>query len=116
MQFKQTASTLLFVTLFCTAKTQTTFLQQGAKENILIERMEIKRTTDSILNFSKTKPFSRKQYIGWLDQLDEAALSAVDRFNLYSARVNNLEWVAVGDTAYASRRPIWKHFYKTPAN
>lgn len=116
MQFKQTAITLLFVTLFCTAKTQTTFLQQGAKENILIERMEVKRTTDSVLNFSKTKPFSRRQFIGRLDQLDETQLSAVDRFNLFSARVNNLEWVAGGDTAYASRRPIWKHFYKTPAS
>src|SRR5829696_8705902 len=45
------------------ASSQTTYLPQGARENILLERLEIKAGTDSILNFSKTKPFSRKQFV-----------------------------------------------------
>ena len=42
---------------------QNTFLQQGAKENIIIERLEILGQKDSILNFSKQKPFDRLQVI-----------------------------------------------------
>jgi len=73
MQYKQRHSkvlkgllkTLCFLSFFLPilAFSQTTYLPQGAKENILLERLEIKAGTDSILNFSKTKPFSRKQVV-----------------------------------------------------
>jgi len=119
MQFKQTAAALfllLFLNFFKTAYTQTTYLPQGAKENVLLERMEIKLGTDSVLNFSKTKPWSRKQAIGHLSRLDSALpLSKTDRYNFYSALVNNLEWAYGNRENYASKKPIWKHFYKTPA-
>ena len=61
MQFKQTLVRLLLLPCFSFA--QTTYLPQGDKANILIERLEIKAGKDSVLNFSKTKPFSRKQVI-----------------------------------------------------
>jgi hypothetical protein len=116
MQFKHTAAALIVLLFFKTAYTQTTYLPQGAKENVLLERMEIKLGTDSVFNFSKTKPFSRRQYIGHLSRLDSSLqLSKVDQYNLYGAMVNNLEWAHGTRTDYRSKKPIWKHFYKTPA-
>src|SRR5689334_12523324 len=47
---------------------QTTYLPQDARENILLERLEIKMQTDSVLNFSKTKPFSRKQVVTQIER------------------------------------------------
>lgn len=96
---------------------QTTYLPQGAKENILLERLEIKTTSDSVLNFSKTKPFSRRQFIPRIGRIDSiVALSKVDQYNLYSAMVNNIEWATGDRSGYASKRPWGKRFYQTPAN
>jgi hypothetical protein len=116
MQFKQTLVRLLFLLISIPAFSQTTYLQQGAKENILIERLEIKAQTDSILNFSKTRPYSRRQVIPEINRLDSiASLSAVDQYNLYTANLSNLEW-AIGDRAqFASKKTLGKNFYKTPA-
>jgi hypothetical protein len=116
MQFKQTLVRLLFLLISIPAFSQTTYLQQGAKENILIERLEIKAQTDSILNFSKTRPYSRRQVIPEINRLDSiASLSPVDQYNLYTANLSNLEW-AIGDRAqFASKKTLGKNFYKTPA-
>lgn len=118
---------------------QTTYLPQGAKENILIERLEIKAQTDSILNFSKTKPFSRKQVISVIEKYygegsfiqsdnQEVPLTAeiekhtndkvgkylteVDLYNAATALMSSSEW---STQKYASKKTFWKHFYKTPA-
>jgi hypothetical protein len=117
MQFKQTLlRAFIFLTPFI-AQSQTTYLPQDAKENIIIERLEIKSGKDSVLNFSKTKPYSRKQFITHIGQLDPSIpLSKTDEYNLYSAMVNNLEWTPTENIDYQSRKPIAKHFYKTPAN
>lgn len=130
MQFKQTVVRLFF--LFCPtiAWAQTSFLFQDDKANVLLERLEIKAGTDSVLNFSKTKPFSRKQFMEELVNLDAAAtgaqplelrgtgyrpsLSRVDVFNLRSLAVNNLEWVS-NPAAYRSRKSIGR-FFTTPAS
>jgi hypothetical protein len=116
MQFKQTLVRLLFLLISIPAFSQTTYLQQGAKENILIERLEIKAQTDSILNFSKTRPYSRRQVIPEINRLDSiASFSPVDQYNLYTANLSNLEW-AIGDrTQFASKKALGKNFYKTPA-
>src|SRR5688572_26628869 len=47
---------------------QTTYLPQGDKQNILLERMEIKLQKDSVLNFSKSKPLSRKAITNTIDR------------------------------------------------
>ena len=117
MQYKQTLLRLAILFLPFAAKTQTTYLPQGAKENILIERMEIKAGTDSILNFSKTKPYSRKQFIPHLGRIDSlVTLSKVDEYNRYTAMLNNLEWATGNRTEYLSKKPWGKNFYQTPAN
>ena len=102
MQYKQTLLRLAILLLPFAAKTQTTYLPQGAKENILIERMEIKAGTDSILNFSKIKPFSRKQIIPHLGRIDSVvSLSKVDEYNRYTALLSNLEWATGNRTDFA---------------
>lgn len=116
MQFKQTLIKLLILFVPFAAKSQTTYLPLGAKENILLERMEIKAGTDSVLNFSKTKPYSRKHFIPRLELLDTiAAQSKVDAYNLYTAMASNVEWASDRNN-YLSKKPIAKHFYHTPAN
>ncbi len=94
---------------------QTTYLPQGAKENLLLERLEIKAQTDSVLNFSKTKPFSRRLVVPAMQRLDsDLKLSQVDKYNLYTAKLSNLEFVDQ-DSTLLSKKSIGP-FYKTPAN
>jgi hypothetical protein len=116
MQYKQTLARIfcLIVPVFSFA--QTTYLPQGARENHFMERLEIRLRTDSVLNFSAIKPFSRRQYIPHIDALDTTSLSRSDQYNMQVLRMNNLEWISGTPDQYASRKPIAKHFYKTPAN
>jgi hypothetical protein len=116
MQYKQTLLKTVLLLLPFAAFSQTTYLPQGAKENILLERMEIKLGTDSILNFSKTKPYSRQMMIPRLSRLDSAQLTKVDQYNLYTAMLSNLEYASGSRNRYMSKRPILKSFYETPGN
>jgi hypothetical protein len=95
---------------------QTTYVPLGAKENVLLERMEIKAGTDSVLNFSKTKPYSRQEFIPALQKAAAAMpLSKVDAFNLYTTQASNIEY-AVNRDSLKSKKILWKTFYKMPAN
>jgi hypothetical protein len=117
MQYKQTVVRLLILLMPLGVKAQTTYLPAGAKENILIERLEIKAGKDSVLNFSKTKPYSRKEFISRLGRIDSSLLvSATDRYNWYSAMAGSIEWATGQRTDYLSKRPWGAHFYETPAN
>ncbi|GAA4732343.1 capsule assembly Wzi family protein [Flavisolibacter ginsenosidimutans] len=126
MQYKQRRSKpveglfkiswLLFLFVPVAGFAQTTYLPQGAKENVLLERMEIKAQTDSVLNFSKTKPYSRQEFIPALQRVASSMpLSKVDAFNLYTAQASNIEYADNRDSL-KSKRLFWKSFYKTPAN
>jgi hypothetical protein len=117
MQFKQTLIRLVFLLSPFLAFSQTTYLPQGAKENILLDRLEIKMGTDSIFNFSKTKPYSRRQFISHLSRLDSLGKTTeVDAYNYHTAMLSNLEWASGERTQYESKKPIGKSFYQTPAN
>ncbi|RYY59096.1 MAG: hypothetical protein EOO12_16545, partial [Chitinophagaceae bacterium] len=113
MQYKQCLGAA-FVLLPFLSSAQTTYLPQDAPENVLLERMEIKAGHDSVLNFSTAKPLSRKHFIPALQRLDSTTMTPVDRYNLYLAKVSNLEWVAEPWENFASRKPILKNFYRTP--
>ena len=120
MQFKKTPVRLLLILFPFVTAAQTTYLPQGDKANILWERLEIKAGKDSILNFSKTKPFSRKQAVNgvnsFIQRVGNKPLSKTDAYNLNSFFLNNLEWLrAAEQTKYSSKKPIAKRFYKTPA-
>ena len=83
----------------------------------MLERLEIKAGTDSVLNFSKIKPLSRKQVISHIGRMDSTLwASKTDQYNWHSAMLNNLEWATGSLDDYASKKPILKHFYQTPAN
>ena len=114
---------------------QTTYLNQGAKEYHFTDRLEIKQQTNTDLNFSTLRPFSRKAIIKQAEFLDSARmgykdsmgvdryrewsdlnLSAVDEYNLRSLYMNNSEWVTGPREDFKSKKPILKSFYKTKAN
>ena len=112
--------------VFATA--QSTYIQQGDKAYQLLERLEIKAKTNSGLNFSNLKYFSRKavmQEVQTIDSLnkikatdkkDAAKLTAIDEYNLQSFYMNNSEWYNGAQESFVSKRPILKTFYKTKAN
>jgi hypothetical protein len=137
MQFIKTLLRLLVFLFPFAAFSQTTYLPQGDKQNILLERLEIKAQRDSVLNFSKTKPFSRKYVMNgaknfpadsvktydlheedkMLRDIKARSLSRVDEYNLRSLYLNNLEWLSPEEREqYKSKKTILKSFYKTPAN
>lgn len=100
---------------------QTTFLPQGDKQNVLLERLEIKAINDSVLNFSKTRPLSRKHAVNgalsYVGKFGKESLSRTDAYNLDRLYLNNLEYLpAATQASYKSRKPILKNFYRTPAN
>jgi hypothetical protein len=116
MQYKQTLIRLLFLLLPTTVLSQTTYLPLDARENDLLERLEIKTGTDSVLNFSKTKPFSRAQFIPALQRVAAGMhLSKADAYNVYLAQARNIEYATSRDSI-VSRKRFLKTFYKTPAN
>jgi hypothetical protein len=120
MQFIKTTLRLLFFIIPFSATAQSTYFQQGSKENILLERLEIKAQKDTVLNFSFIKPFNRKWWIKAIERLEEdlepLKLSRVDKYNIERSKMNNLEWVSGDKSAFASKKALWNTFYKTPAN
>lgn len=101
---------------------QTTYLPEGNKAYPLLERLEIKQGKNSNLNFSSTKPFSRRsavqeaRYADSLYRMGELPLTEVDRYNIQSLYLNNMEWVPEPDASFESKHPVWNTFYKTPAH
>lgn len=129
MQFKQSYPRplkgclhVLFLVLFFTITTsaQNTYLNQGAKENILIERFEILGQNDSILNFSKTKPWNRLQIargaLAFKQAHPNVILSKTDEYNLNGLYLNNIEYLPEAQrNSIKSKKPLGR-FYQTPAN
>ncbi len=111
-----------------TAVAQSTYLQQGDKAYQLLERLEIKAKTNSNLNFSNLKYFSRKavlQEAQLIDSIDKTKaadkkeasnLTAIDDYNLQSFYMNNSEWYSGSPEKFASKKPVLKTFYKTKPN
>ncbi len=112
--------TLILIILPFFAFSQTTYLPQGDKQTTIWERMETKAGKDTVLNFSKTRPYSRKQLMNGLANYEQqygSSLSKSDAYNLRSVYLNNMEYVpAENAEQYNSRKAILKSFYKTPAN
>lgn len=98
---------------------QSTLFQQGSKDNILLDRLEIKMQTDSLLNFSFLKPYSRKWWAAAMERAAKTAslgLSKVDRYNISRSGINNLEWSDQDSSAVKSKRSLIKSLYQDPAN
>src|SRR5262245_32373856 len=90
---------------------QTTYIPLGSEEYIFLDRLEIKAQKDSVLVFSKTKPYSREIII---QRMTDSSLnsiierSRVDQYNYRRLLINNVEWVTNGDSALRSRKPWGK--------
>ncbi len=131
MQFKQIKpqemgphSFFLLLFLFFAASigvAQGTYLMQGDKSTILLERLEIKAKTDSLFNFSKTKPYSRQHVLmavnSYSNKFAANGLSVIDAYNLARLKLNNTEFLTDSTRVkLASKKPIGKRFFQTPAN
>ncbi len=120
MQFIKTASIILLFVAPVTLFGQSAYFQQGSKENILLERLEIKAQKDTSLNFSFIKPFNRKWWINAIERIEEdpdpLKLTRVDLYNMQRSKMNSMEWVTGDKSALQSKKSLWKTFYTTPAD
>lgn len=66
MQFKESLVRLAMILLPISGFSQITFLPQGDKSAILLDRLEIRAYKDSLFNFSKTRPLSRQHVMNAL--------------------------------------------------
>jgi hypothetical protein len=105
---------------------QSTFLPQGSRFNHFLDRMEILQQTNGDLNIASSKLITRKLAVRIAkdaDSLDKFYpyddlyhLSPVDRANLSSLLMNNLEWVGPRKDSFLSKRPWFNTFYNYKAN
>ncbi len=114
---------------------QSTYLNQGAKEQYFIDRLEIKQQKNTDLNFSALRPLNRKYIVREAEFLDSARmgyidstgsdkykdwtdlnLTTIDEYNLQSILMNNAEWATVSKENFLSKKPVFRSFYKTKAN
>lgn len=111
------------------AATQMVFAQAdpislNTKQYVLLNRLDIQLQNDSILGFTTTKPYNRKlitERLDYIDSLDKAGssklrLSAVDRHNLRSAFLSNVEWSKRNSGLFRTNEPLFEHFYKNQAH
>lgn len=121
MQFKKTVLRLILIFIPVAATAQTTYLQRGDKQEIILDRLEIKAQRDSALNTSKTKPYSREAYVDVVrayakGDSGNARLTEVDRYYMESLLKNNIEWLPAEEREqYLSKKPVLNTFYKYPA-
>jgi len=123
MQFIiKTSLTLSVLFLSLHSFSQSTYLPQNTKHQVLLDRLEIKMQGNADLNLSTAKPLSRKIAVRAAlvaDSLEQSApgfLSAVDKYNLNSLYMNNSEWYDGDESVFASKHPLFKTFYKSKAN
>lgn len=123
MQFIKSTLWLSIFLFPLTTFSQTTFLTQGSKDKIILERMEILGQTDSVLNYSKIHPYSRKDFIQKALAVSlnpetgiGSKLSKTDKYNLQHLLMNNAEWLPEKHNSFLSKKPIGKNFYKSPSN
>ncbi|MFN9111020.1 MAG: hypothetical protein ACK5XN_13230, partial [Bacteroidota bacterium] len=118
---------LLFLLTFANMKgvTQSTLLSQQSKHLPLLDRLEIKSGAFSDLFFSTDRPYNRQAVMAYCRSLSDTTLqsdsnsiylSRVDRYNLQSLYLNNLEWWKGDRASFVSKKPVLKKIYRTPAH
>jgi hypothetical protein len=100
---------------------QSVYLQEGSKDNVLLDRLEIKLGDNENLNINMMKPWNRKRAADAVLQADSLrkagalSFSKVDEYNLQQFYANNSEY-APADADIQSDKPIFKKFYQTKNN
>jgi hypothetical protein len=117
------------------ANAQSTYLNQGAKEQHFVDRLEIKQQTNTDLNFSTLRPLNRKYIVRQAEFLDSARLgyadstgldkfkewtdlnlTPIDEYNLNGLLMNNSEWVTTPNESFLSKKTFLRNFYRTKPN
>jgi hypothetical protein len=94
----------------------------GNKFYRLFDRLDIKLQNDSILGFTTVKPFERKNFTERIEYIDSLSkeksipLSYVDRYNIRHFLMDNTEWTNNYKDSFEVSKPLWHHFYQTPAH
>ena len=120
MKCQKSRSIILVLSLLgpVIAFSQSTYFQQGSKENILLERLEIKAQKDTVLNFSFIKPFNRKWWVNRLEAIKSdsipVSLTPVDKYNIDRSLLNNLEWVTRDKETDAEQKGFVEHLLQNP--
>jgi hypothetical protein len=123
MQIIKSVRSLLLFLLPLSAFAQSSYIHRGTKDEILLDRLEIKSLNHN-LNFSNTKPYNRRLVTKEVEMLDSLQLAGdaavsnlteIDKYNMQRFLMNNSEWSKPRE-AYLSERPIFKEFYKTRGN
>ncbi|MEO5591728.1 MAG: hypothetical protein ABIR15_09505 [Chitinophagaceae bacterium] len=116
MQFKKTTLSWLIFIIPAWSWAQSVNLPQGAKENWLLNRMDIKLMHDSALGFSTTKPYLRKTMVEGIEKYygnDSTLFTPTDIYNMQDALMNSSEWVSGDISSFQSKKPVLGAFYKT---
>ncbi len=118
-------SCLLAALLFTMLQTmaQTDPIELSDKQNLLLNRLDIKLRGDSVLQFTTVRPFGRKratervERINGLYQSGElpGVLSRVDLHNIRSMLMNNSDWTLNYADSF-QRKPILGAFFRNPAH
>jgi len=120
MQIIKTLACCIFFVGSLAGYSQSGYLQQGAKENILLERMEIKAQKDTNLNFSFIKPFNRRWLVTSLERIESDSehvdLTPIDRYQIERALGNSQEWTSGDPSRFASKKSLWNTFFKSPGD
>jgi hypothetical protein len=99
------------------AKSQSATIPQGSPSYHMLDRLEIKCGKLMEGFHSVNKPIDRIgaiEFVSYLDTISDCELSDVDLANMDYLYLDNMEWSKQGRAV--SRKPIFKIFYKQPAN
>ncbi len=117
MQIIKSLFKFVFFVLPVYSFAQSTYLPQDDKTYHFIDRMEISHQHLNELNFSTLKPYLRKNILALADSVAaKQNLTLTEKNDLRSLYLNNNEWITDPSRFVASKKPILKHFYTTPAN
>lgn len=105
MKFLRSIVFLLMVAIAVNLQAQSDHIQLGSRQYDILDRLELKLRTDSVLNFSAVKPFQRKsitqrlEYVQQLVVQGKLSLNKVDKYNLNLLLLDNFDQrTGLGDT------------------
>ena len=114
---------VFFIFFSSQSTAQTTYMILGGKEEIILNRLEIKTRTNN-LSFSTVKPYNRRDVVKDVELFDSlynagdkraSHLTEIDKYNMQRLLMNNSEWSKPRET-YKSETPVLKYFYQTRGN
>ncbi len=131
MQNRKSLFVIVFLVLSAQGFAQTTNIPLWAKENWLLNRLEIKAQKDNDLNLSTIKPYMRKVSVAVADSFramllkgqNPAKLTPMDQYNLDRFESNNKEYSRYTSDSFPDwkkgflrKKPWGKYFFPSAGN